>query len=146
MSCDRKRGTRFIPGWLWFCLRKKPGSSVVPCGRIGWQLRAQDKVRGRRTRRKAGVRGRLVGPRVKKETAAPVGGRRRRFSAAVAEQSPMGLDVSSLSFSRRDEDLAFVWVKVSREFLIHGYAYRRTSGDTKAWLGGWLLAFGSTRK
>ena len=61
---------------------------------------AQDKGRGRRTRRKAGVRGRLVGPRVKKETAAPVGGRRRRFSAAAAaaaaEQSPMGLEALSL--------------------------------------------------
>ena len=118
---------------------------MVPCGRMGWQLRAEDSQR--RTQRKlVFMHGWLVPARVKKETAAPVGGRRRRFSAAVAEQSPMGLDVSSLSFSRRDEDLAFVWVKVSREFLIHGYAYRRTSGDTKAWLGGWLLAFGSTRK
>jgi hypothetical protein len=54
--------------------------------------------------------GRLVGPRVKKETAAPVGGkRRRRFSAAAAEQSPMGLEVSSLVFFQGcDEiDLAF---------------------------------------
>jgi len=34
--------------------------------------------------KEAGLHGRLVGPRVKKETAALVGGRRRRFSAAAA--------------------------------------------------------------
>jgi hypothetical protein len=50
----------------------------------------------------------LFGPRVKKETAAPVGGRRRRFSAAAAEQSPMGLEVLSL-FEQKKKYRLFVF-------------------------------------
>jgi hypothetical protein len=136
---EKRAGTRFIPG---FCLRKQPGRSVVPCGRIGCQLRAEE----RRTRRKlVFMDGWLVPGSRKKLRLWLVGGagvsRQRQRRREPSRVPSHGFRSLVSWFSRRDE-IAFVWVKVSREFLIHGYAYRRTSGETMAWMmSGWLALY-----